>query len=82
MYTCNEISSKYLRQKKKNVLLERKMNKPIILAGHFYTFLSVTDKSVRKKISKDVIYLNDLINLLIFIEYSKQQQQNILIKLT
>lgn len=56
------------------------MNKPIILAGHFYTFLSVTDKSSRKKISKDVIYLNDLINLMTFVEYSKHQ--NILIKLT
>ena len=57
------------------------MNKPIILAGHFHTFLSVTDKSSRKKISKDVIYLNDLINLLTFVEYSKQHK-NILIKLT
>ena len=44
--------------------LQEEINEPTVIAGDFRTFISVTDRSSRENISKDIVYLNSAINQL------------------
>lgn len=65
-YVPNNRASKYLRRKL--IRLQGTINKFIIIVTNFDTPLSVTDRSSRLKISKDIIELNSTFNQLNFID--------------
>lgn len=56
-YMPNDRSSKYLRQKLKE--LQGGIDKYSIKAGDLNTLLSETDRSSRQKISKDIVELTE-----------------------
>ena len=58
--------------------LQEEINEPTVIAGDFRTFISVTDRSSRENISKDIVYLNSTTNQLDFVDVCKiiQKQQN------
>lgn len=68
VYAHNIRVSKYIRQNQ----LELKGNKgrARIVVGDFITFLSVTDRTCREKISKNMEVLNNIINQLHLIDIS------------
>lgn len=57
MYMPNDRSSKYLRQKLKE--LQGGIDKYSIKAGDLNTLVSETDRSNRQKISKDIVELTE-----------------------
>lgn len=66
MYMSNKRSSKYLRQKLKE--LQGEIGKYSIKVGDFNTLLFETDISSRQKISKGIVELNSTINQLVLID--------------
>ena len=66
MYVPNKKVSKYVRQKLKE--LQREIDESTVIIGGFNTPLLEMDRSIRQKISKAIIEINNTVNQLAIID--------------
>lgn len=59
-YAPNNRASKYTKQKQ--IELQEEIDKFTILVRNFTTHLSITDRTSRQRICKDIVYLNNSLN--------------------